>query len=63
MTAHVLLAHVGHWIWQLAMFAPILLVVVGLLIQRIRGGGETEPDDADAEEARAQRELDEILGS
>lgn len=57
------LAHVGHWFWQLAMFAPVMLIVAGLLIARLRGDGEAEPWDPQAEDERAERELDEILGS
>jgi len=56
-----LLAHVGHWIWQLLMLGPILIGAAVLAVAEIRARRDPERYSAEAEEERAQGELDEIL--
>lgn len=57
-----LLAHAGHghWVWSLLPLVPVLTVVIGLLVMRLRDPGRTERLEKEAEEQK-QRELDEIL--
>jgi hypothetical protein len=57
-----LIAHVGHWIWELLVMAPVLLLALALLAAELmhrRHPGRY----AREEEERAERELDEILSS
>jgi hypothetical protein len=57
-----LIAHVGHWIWELLVMAPVLLVALALVAAELmdrRHPGRSARD----EEQRAERELDEILSS
>jgi hypothetical protein len=54
------MAHLGHWIWQLLIFAPLLAIAIALVAAEVierRGPGW---DEREAEE-RAEDELDEIL--
>jgi Flp pilus assembly protein TadB len=62
MTAMVLIAHVGHWIWQLLFMAPILLLAAALLIAQLLDRRDPGRYEREAEE-QAERELDEILSS
>jgi hypothetical protein len=53
-------AHVGHWIWQLLIMAPLLLLAVALLVAEIMDRRNPGKYERQAEE-QAERELDEIL--
>jgi len=55
-----LVAHVGHWIWQLLYMAPIILIAVGLLAAEILHRRDPERYAREAEE-ESERGLDEIL--
>ncbi|HKG35908.1 MAG TPA: hypothetical protein VKA89_05665 [Solirubrobacterales bacterium] len=57
-----LLAHVGHWIWQVMPLLPILVVVVSVWIARRRDPDREERLEREAEEAR-RRELEDIFQS
>jgi hypothetical protein len=58
-----LLAHVGHWIWDLLIVAPFLILALGLFVADLLHRRDPERYDREAaeEEAAAERELDEIL--
>jgi Flp pilus assembly protein TadB len=54
------IAHVGHWIWQLLIMAPILVLAAALIVAQLRNRRQPGRYEREAEE-RAKRELDEIL--
>jgi hypothetical protein len=58
----VFLAHVGHWIWELLVIAPFLLVALALLVAELMDRRAPGRYRHEAEE-QAERELDEILSS
>jgi hypothetical protein len=55
-----LIAHVGHWIWQLLFMAPILVLAAALIIAQLADRRDPGRYEREAEE-RAERELDDIL--
>jgi len=57
-----LIAHVGHWIWELLAMAPVLLLALALLVAELMDRRDPGSYRREAEE-RAERELDEILSS
>jgi hypothetical protein len=58
-----LLAHVGHWIWNLLAMAPIIVLAGALIVAQIMHRRHPERVEGEEREAaeRAQRELDDIL--
>lgn len=60
-----LLAHMGHWIWEIVAMAPFLLIGGALLVAELlsRRNPERHRITLEDEEQAAERELDEILGS
>jgi Flp pilus assembly protein TadB len=58
----VLVAHVGHWIWELLLMAPFLLLALVLLVAELMDRRAAGRYRREAEEW-AERELDEILSS
>jgi len=58
--AVVLIAHVGHWIWQLLFMAPILVLAAALIVAQLMERRNPGKYDREAEE-QAERELDDIL--
>ena len=61
-TAPVVLAHFGHWYWQLLAFAPLLLLAAGLIVANVRDTRDPGRYEREAEE-EGERRLDEILKS
>lgn len=57
-----LVAHVGHWIWELLVMAPLLLLALALLAAELFDRRDPGRYRREAEE-RAKRELDDILSS
>jgi hypothetical protein len=57
-----LLAHVGHWIWELLVMAPVLVLALALLVAELMDRRAPGRYRREAEE-QAERELDEILSS
>jgi hypothetical protein len=57
-----LIAHVGHWIWELLVMAPVLLLALALLVAELLDRRDPGLYACEAEE-RAERELDDILSS
>ena len=55
-------AHIGHWIWELLVMAPFLLLALALLVTELMDRRAAGRYRREAEE-RAERELDEILAS
>lgn len=55
-----LIAHVGHWIWNLLFLAPILVLAAALIVAQIMDRRTPGRYDREAEE-QAERELDDIL--
>ena len=58
--AALLIAHVGHWIWQLLYLAPLLLIAAALIASQIMERRNPGKYEREAEE-QAERELDDIL--
>jgi hypothetical protein len=58
----VFVAHVGHWIWELLVMAPFLLLALALLVAELMDGRAPGRYRREAED-QAERELDEILSS
>jgi len=55
-----LVAHVGHWIWNLLYLAPILVITAALIVAQIMDRRNPGKYEREAEE-QAERELDDIL--
>ena len=55
-----LIAHVGHWIWQVLLMAPILLPAAALIAAQLIDRRDPGRYEREAEE-RAERELDDIF--
>jgi cytochrome c-type biogenesis protein CcmH/NrfF len=57
-----LIAHVGHWIWQLLFMAPIILLAAALIVAQLMDRRNSEEPEREGEE-QAERALDDILSS
>jgi len=57
-----LVAHVGHWIWQLLMMVPFLVLAAALIVATVMDRRNPGKYEREAEE-EAERKLDEILSS
>jgi hypothetical protein len=57
-----LIAHVGHWIWELLVTAPLLLLALAFFVAELMDRRHPGRYARESEE-RAERELDEILSS
>ena len=62
MNSPLVLAHLGHWVWQLLAFAPLLLIAALLVLANFKERREPERYERETEED-AERRLDEILKS